>query len=160
MLYPASQQRGSTLSSKRQGPGAPCTHSLVRPSRGPGQRRAPSGAQSQGLGQRDPGSCQGCSGDGFSIRIASACSSLSAGARCPMARQPPAECELLTGPISWTAWGLTTTSARPSACLPSCRPPPAPALPSHPASGESLLSLTWDSGQLPHRCFPTTRPLH
>lgn len=138
------------MSSQRQGCGAPCTHSRERPSRGPGQRRAPSGTQSQGSGQRDPGSSRGCSGDSFSTRIASACISLSAGARRPMARQP--ECEL-------PGWASILDHPGVGAARPLCPPlglpspnPPAPTR-SRPPLSPSLLSLTWDGGQLPPSLF-------
>lgn len=69
--------------------GAARTHSRVRPARGPGQRRAPSGGQLQGSGQCAPLSARGSAGGNSN---SSASSGHSAGDGCPMAGEP--ECRL------------------------------------------------------------------
>lgn len=69
--------------------GAARTHSRVRPARGPGQRRAPSGGQLQGSGQCAPLSARGSAGGSSN---SSASSGHSAGDGCPMAGEP--ECRL------------------------------------------------------------------
>lgn len=66
-------------------PGMPRTHSRVRPARGPGQRRAPSGGQLQGSGQRASRSPRGSDSGSSS---SSPGSGRSAGDRHPMAGEP------------------------------------------------------------------------
>lgn len=89
------------------------THSRARPARGPGQRRAPSGAQLQGSGQRVPRSARDSGG-----------SSSSSTGSCHSAGDLPMVRSMCAGSCRWAS-----VLDRPRCCL---RPLPAPR-PAHPA---------------------------
>lgn len=132
--------------------GALCTHSRVRPAVGPGQRRAPSGAQLQGSGQRASRSARGSNACSSSSSSFSSCSAEN---RCFMA----GELGFCGLPVSWTASECGPhPSPRPLACLsthPSlpARPCPPP-LTTRPA--ESALPWPATVPRWPHHLLPAT----